>query len=65
MAKSRYLAELKGKVLGERVLVQRLIKYKGQKKVFLWLPWHKTDVLICKSVTADDANFEGVDGLEL
>lgn len=35
MAKSRYLAELKGKVLGERVLVQRLIKYKGQKKVFL------------------------------
>lgn len=30
--KSRYLVELKGKVLGKRVLVQRLIKYKGLKK---------------------------------
>lgn len=30
--------------------------------MFLWLPWHKTDVLIC--ITVDDANFEDTDDLE-
>lgn len=29
--------------------------------MFLLLPWHQTDVLMN---TADDANFEGTDGLE-